>query len=68
MTGALTGDVAGSAVPPILAWRRRVIHHGVAEKNRERPLGSMLRDALAHRLLVEMISLWEMIFFLQRRT
>ena len=34
-TGALTGDVAGSAAPPILTWRRHVIHHGAAGKNRE---------------------------------
>jgi len=53
--GLLTGDVAGSAAPSILTWRRRAIHHGAAEKNRERPLVSMRRDGLAHRLLVEMI-------------
>ena len=35
-TGTLTGDVAGSATPPI--------HHDAVEKNRERPLGSMRRD------------------------
>jgi len=29
-TGALTGDVAGSAAPPILARRRRAITHGAA--------------------------------------
>ena len=28
---ALTDDVAGSVAPPILARRRRAIHHGVAE-------------------------------------
>jgi len=67
-TGALASDMAGSAASPILARRRRAIHHSAAEKNRERPLGSMRRDVVAHRLLVEMISLWEMIFFLQRRT
>ena len=59
MTEVLTGDMAGSAAPPILTRRRRAIHHGAAEKNRERPLGSMRHDGLAHRLLVEMISLWD---------
>jgi len=29
-TEALTDDVAGSVAPPILAWRRRAIHHGAA--------------------------------------
>jgi len=30
MTEARTGDVVGSAAPPILARRRRAITHGVA--------------------------------------
>jgi len=29
-TGTLTGDVAGSAAPPILTLCRRAIHHGAA--------------------------------------